>query len=98
MNIGKVPLPSPFAVAPMAGMTDTAFRRLSENPGIAQHAAAHQHAANAGLKTLHEVFGLDAVAAAKHRDRQVAGDPRNELPVGESRVTLRGRPSVDRDR
>ncbi len=28
MKIGSVDLPSPFAIAPMAGMTDTAFRRL----------------------------------------------------------------------
>src|SRR6266446_9004371 len=28
MQIGSVKLPSPFAIAPMAGMTDTAFRRL----------------------------------------------------------------------
>ena len=33
MRIGKVPLPSPFAVAPMAGMTDTAFRRLVKRQG-----------------------------------------------------------------
>ena len=33
MNIGKVLLPSPFAVAPMAGMTDTAFRRLVKRQG-----------------------------------------------------------------
>jgi tRNA-dihydrouridine synthase B len=33
MNIGSVPLPSPFAVAPMAGMTDTAFRRLVKRHG-----------------------------------------------------------------
>jgi tRNA-dihydrouridine synthase B len=33
MNIGKVTLPSPFVVAPMAGMTDTAFRRLVKRNG-----------------------------------------------------------------
>src|SRR3954447_22980086 len=33
MKIGKVELPSPFAVAPMAGMTDTAFRRLVKRQG-----------------------------------------------------------------
>jgi tRNA-dihydrouridine synthase B len=33
MKIGNVPLPSPFAVAPMAGMTDTAFRRLVKRQG-----------------------------------------------------------------
>jgi tRNA-dihydrouridine synthase B len=33
MKIGSVPLPSPFAVAPMAGMTDTAFRRLVKRHG-----------------------------------------------------------------
>jgi len=33
MNIGSVVLPSPFAVAPMAGMTDTAFRRLVKRHG-----------------------------------------------------------------
>jgi len=33
MNIGAVPLPSPFVVAPMAGMTDTAFRRLVKRRG-----------------------------------------------------------------
>ena len=33
MKIGRVDLPSPFAVAPMAGMTDTAFRRLVKRHG-----------------------------------------------------------------
>src|SRR4030088_1115548 len=33
MKIGSVNLPSPFAVAPMAGMTDTAFRRLVKRQG-----------------------------------------------------------------
>ena len=33
MKIGSVTLPSPFVVAPMAGMTDTAFRRLVKRQG-----------------------------------------------------------------
>jgi tRNA-dihydrouridine synthase B len=33
MKIGSVNLPSPFAIAPMAGMTDTAFRRLVKRHG-----------------------------------------------------------------
>src|SRR5215467_6124810 len=33
MRIGHVELTSPFAVAPMAGMTDTAFRRLVKRHG-----------------------------------------------------------------
>jgi tRNA-dihydrouridine synthase B len=33
MKIGAVSLPSPFVVAPMAGMTDTAFRRLVKRHG-----------------------------------------------------------------
>jgi len=33
MRIGQVELTSPFAVAPMAGMTDTAFRRLVKRHG-----------------------------------------------------------------
>jgi len=33
MKIGSIELPSPFAVAPMAGMTDTAFRRLVKRKG-----------------------------------------------------------------
>src|SRR5262252_1430740 len=33
VKIGKVELRSPFAVAPMAGMTDTAFRRLVKRHG-----------------------------------------------------------------
>ena len=32
-TIGSVALPSPFVVAPMAGMTDTAFRRLVKRQG-----------------------------------------------------------------
>jgi tRNA-dihydrouridine synthase B len=33
MRIGSVKLPSPFVIAPMAGMTDTAFRRLVKRHG-----------------------------------------------------------------
>ena len=33
MKIGNVDLPSPFVIAPMAGMTDTAFRRLVKRQG-----------------------------------------------------------------
>jgi tRNA-dihydrouridine synthase B len=33
MNVGRVQLNTPFALAPMAGMTDTAFRRLVKGKG-----------------------------------------------------------------
>ena len=33
MKIGSIDLTSPFALAPMAGMTDTAFRRLVKRHG-----------------------------------------------------------------
>src|SRR6478736_8943624 len=33
MKIGSIALPSPYAIAPMAGMTDTAFRRLVKRNG-----------------------------------------------------------------
>src|SRR6186713_3046319 len=33
MKIGRVTLASPYAIAPMAGMTDTAFRRLVKRQG-----------------------------------------------------------------
>ena len=33
MKVGSLELPSPFVVAPMAGMTDTAFRRLVKRHG-----------------------------------------------------------------
>ena len=33
MKIGSVELSSPFVVSPMAGMTDTAFRRLVKRQG-----------------------------------------------------------------
>jgi tRNA-dihydrouridine synthase B len=33
MRIGSIELPSPFVVAPMAGMTDTSFRRLVKRHG-----------------------------------------------------------------
>ena len=33
MKIGNIAIPSPFVVAPMAGMTDTAFRRLVKRQG-----------------------------------------------------------------
>ena len=33
MNVGQVQLKTPFALAPMAGMTDTAFRRLVKGKG-----------------------------------------------------------------
>jgi tRNA-dihydrouridine synthase B len=33
MKISTIELPSPFAIAPMAGMTDTAFRRLVKRQG-----------------------------------------------------------------
>src|SRR6187455_117594 len=33
MKIGSVTLPSPFAISPMAGMTDSAFRRLVKRHG-----------------------------------------------------------------
>src|SRR5918994_158373 len=34
MKIGSIDLISPFAIAPMAGMTDTAFRRLVKRQGV----------------------------------------------------------------
>src|ERR1700683_4182169 len=33
LRVGSIELPSPLAIAPMAGMTDTAFRRLVKRHG-----------------------------------------------------------------
>ena len=53
--------------------------------GIAQHAAADQHAAHAGLaQALDGLLGLDAVAAAEHRD---AARARRRWRSGPSRTT-----------
>src|SRR6266853_883812 len=57
MKIGNLPLQSPFAIAPMAGMTDTAFRRLV--PKIAKH--------NAGCSLMREPSHAAAVIGAMTR-------------------------------
>src|SRR5215470_1714521 len=43
---------------------------LRENPGIAQHAASDQYAVHALGHALNDLLGLDAVAAAEHRNLQ----------------------------
>ena len=40
---------------------------------------------------------LDAVSAAEHRDRELVGNPRHEIPVGPAAVALRRRPPMDGD-
>ena len=41
---------------------------LRENPGIAQHAAAHQNAVDAGAQPVDNLLRLDAVATAEDRN------------------------------
>ena len=41
---------------------------LRQNPGIAQDAAADQHAFDAGSPTRHDRLRIGAVAAAEHRN------------------------------
>ncbi len=68
--------------------------RLCEDPRIAQHAAADEHAFDARGETMHDLLRLDAIAAAEHRDRQIAGDLGDDVPVGRSTVALRRGASV----
>ena len=45
-------------------------RRLRQNPRVAQHAASDEHARDPAAQPLDDLLGLDAVAAAEHRNRQ----------------------------
>ena len=81
MKIGEVELPSPFAIAPMAGMTDTAFRRQSRRHGagltvsemIASFGIRYANRKTLGMLTIvpdeHpvsvQIFGADADAMAE---------------------------------
>ena len=70
---------------------------LRENPRIAQDAASDEHAVDARSQLVDDLLRLDTVAAAEHRDANVVGDPRDELPVRAAAVALRRRTAVDRD-
>ena len=67
MKIGSVDLPSPFAIAPMAGMTDTAFRRLVKRHGgcglVVTEMVSSEGLVRGIDRTLGLIFGLARGAA-----------------------------------
>ena len=68
MKIGTVPLPSPFVVSPMAGMTDTAFRRLVKRQG------------GCGL-VVTEMVSSEGLVRGIDRTLEYADTPRKSGPV-----------------
>src|SRR6202158_5570704 len=68
MRIGTVSLESPFAVAPMAGMTDTAFRRLVKRHG------------GCGL-VVTEMVSSEGLVRGIDRTLEYAEDTEEERPV-----------------
>ena len=80
MKIGSVDLPSPFVVAPMAGMTDTAFRRLVKRHGgcglvvtemVQLRGAGARHRSHARVRRVHRgrAAGLDPDLRRRSRRR-----------------------------
>src|SRR5947209_10525519 len=56
--------------------------RLRQNPRVPQHAAADEHAADAAAAhALEYLPGLDAVAAAEHRNAERFGHAIDQRPV-----------------
>ena len=72
--------------------------RLRQDPRVAQHAAAHEHAAHAGAHARDDVFGLDAVAGSEHRNRHRLRHHRHQVPVRHPAVALLRRAPMHRDR
>src|ERR1044071_682616 len=68
MKIGSVTLASPFVVAPMAGMTDTAFRRLVKRQG------------GCGL-VVTEMVSSEGLVRGIDRTLEYAEDTEEESPV-----------------
>src|SRR3989442_14715818 len=68
MKIGSVTLPSPFAIAPMAGMTDTAFRRLVKRQG------------GCGL-VVTEMVSSEGLVGGIHRTLEYAEYTEEERPI-----------------
>ncbi len=56
MKIGSVDLASPFAVAPMAGMTDSAFRRLVKRHGGCGLVVTEMVSSEGLVRRLHRPF------------------------------------------
>ena len=71
---------------------------LRQDPRIAQHAAAHEHAAHARAELVHDLPRLDAVARAEHRNAHAFGHRADEVPVGRAGVGLPGGAAVHGDR
>ena len=80
MKIGSVELASPFVVAPMAGMTDTAFRRLVKRHGgcglvvtemVSVRGAGARHRSHARVRRVHRgrAAGLDPDLRRRSRRR-----------------------------
>src|SRR5262245_39862747 len=57
------------------------IRCLRQDPGISQHTAADEYAADAAAKPVDDVLRLDAVAAAKHRNDEVVCDVGHQVPI-----------------
>src|SRR5688500_18674527 len=58
------------------------IRGLRENPRVAKHAAADEHAADAGAHFRNDIFGLETVAGTEDRDRHRLCNPIDQVPIG----------------
>ena len=59
--------------------------RLSENPRVPEHPATDEHAGN-GSHAVDNLLRFDAVATAEHRNGELFGHTRHQVPVREAGV------------
>ena len=86
MKIGTVTLQSPFVIAPMAGMTDTAFRRLVKRQGGCGLGQARRE-----LHLVVDFHGRVGGRGIRHREEKRQGGVAREDVIGQLELNNRRR-------
>jgi tRNA-dihydrouridine synthase B len=95
LRIGPYTLPSPFVLAPMAGITDAPFRRICRRFGAGMTTSEMTTADTSLWQTPKSRFRLDLDLDAEPVAVQIAGSEPNQLAVAAQACVARGAQIID---
>ena len=95
LRIGPYTLPSPFVLAPMAGITDAPFRRICRRFGAGMTTSEMTTADTSLWQTPKSRFRLDLDLDAEPVAVQIAGSEPNQLAVAAQACVDRGAQIID---
>ncbi len=95
LRIGPYTLPSPFVLAPMAGVTDAPFRRICRRFGAGMTTSEMTTADTSLWQTPKSRFRLDLDLDAEPVAVQIAGSEPDQLAIAAKACVLRGAQIID---